>query len=75
VSHVQNNLRVDRGNPLTRPERGYGDSVLEAQMRGQTGSGEDITGGTGPGAGDGSKRGDSSNRTSGSTSPDAGKSR
>lgn len=44
VSHVQNNLRVDRGSPLTRPASGYGDSVLEHQMRGETGSGERIPG-------------------------------
>ncbi|HEV2533404.1 BON domain-containing protein [Phenylobacterium sp.] len=42
VNHVQNNLRLDRGNPLTSPSRGYGDSVLEHQMRGETGSGEAI---------------------------------
>jgi hypothetical protein len=33
VSHVQNNLRVDKGNVLTSPSSGYGDSVLQAQMR------------------------------------------
>ena len=33
VSHVQNNLRVAKGNPLTTPGRGYGDSVLGAQIR------------------------------------------
>lgn len=32
VTHVQNNLRVQRGNFLTRPERGFGDSVQTAQM-------------------------------------------
>jgi hypothetical protein len=40
VSHVQNNLRIDRGNPLTRAGSGYGDSVMEAQMREDTGTGE-----------------------------------
>jgi hypothetical protein len=33
VNHVQNNLRIDRGNPLTRAGSGYGDSVLGAQLR------------------------------------------
>jgi hypothetical protein len=33
VNHVQNNLRVDRGGFLTSPSSGYGDSVLESQMR------------------------------------------
>jgi len=33
VSHVQNNLRIDSGGFLTNPGKGYGDSVLEAQMR------------------------------------------
>jgi osmotically-inducible protein OsmY len=33
LSHVQNNLRVARGGFLTSPASGYGDSVLEAQMR------------------------------------------
>ncbi|RAK61891.1 hypothetical protein DJ021_18085 [Phenylobacterium hankyongense] len=33
VNHVQNNLRVDRGSFLTSPASGYGDSVLESQMR------------------------------------------
>jgi osmotically-inducible protein OsmY len=33
VGHVQNNLRVARGNFLTSPTSGYGDSLLEAQMR------------------------------------------
>jgi hypothetical protein len=33
VNHVQNNLRVAKGNPLTSPGRGYGDSVLGAQIR------------------------------------------
>lgn len=32
VTHVQNNLRVDRGSYFTRAGRGYGDSVEEAQM-------------------------------------------
>lgn len=33
VTHVQNNLRVDRGNFLTRPAAGFGDSVQAAQMK------------------------------------------
>jgi len=33
VNHVQNNLRIDKGNPLTTAGSGYGDSVLGAQMR------------------------------------------
>jgi len=45
VDHVQNNLRIGHvegskpfagGNPLTTPGRGFGDSVLEAQARGET---------------------------------------
>ncbi|MFZ5719437.1 MAG: BON domain-containing protein [Pseudomonadota bacterium] len=32
VTHVQNNLRVDRGGFLTRPTRGFGDSAQEAGM-------------------------------------------
>jgi osmotically-inducible protein OsmY len=40
VNHVQNNIRIDRGNFLTSPGRGFGDSASEAQMRdrGTTGS-------------------------------------
>jgi osmotically-inducible protein OsmY len=33
VTHVQNNLRLAKGGFLTRPASGYGDSVLEAEMR------------------------------------------
>jgi hypothetical protein len=33
VTHVQNNLRLAKGNPLTSAGRGYGDSVLGAQIR------------------------------------------
>jgi len=33
VNHVQNNLRIAKGGFLTTPASGYGDSVLEAQMR------------------------------------------
>jgi hypothetical protein len=53
VNHVQNNLRVARGNPLTSAGSGYGDSVLGAQMRrdepasngsGGAGSGQSTTG-------------------------------
>ncbi|MDB5494469.1 MAG: hypothetical protein JWP86_1806 [Phenylobacterium sp.] len=66
VNHVQNNLRVDRGNPLTRPASGYGDSVLEHQMRGETGAGDRIPGsGVDAGAKD----------KNGSTGTDTGKSR
>jgi osmotically-inducible protein OsmY len=66
VNHVQNNLRVDRGSPLTRPASGYGDSVLDHQMRGETGSGERIPG-SGLDAGSKDKNG--------SSGADAGKSR
>jgi osmotically-inducible protein OsmY len=34
VIHVQNNLRLEKGNTLTRPGSGYGDSGLDAGMRG-----------------------------------------
>jgi osmotically-inducible protein OsmY len=78
VSHVQNNLRVEAGNPLTTPGRGYGDSVLERQMRGETGSGETMGGGgglrsTASSGGDGGQAGSTS--SSRSTNTDAGKSR
>lgn len=78
VSHVQNNLRVERGNMLTSPSRGYGDSVLEHQMRGETGSGENIGGSLRAGH-DQPRSGDSggaaaTSRTSGS-STETGKSR
>jgi osmotically-inducible protein OsmY len=33
VTHVQNNLRIARGNFFTSPSAGYGDSVVDAQMR------------------------------------------
>ena len=33
VTHVQNNLRLAKGGFLTSPTSGYGDSVLDAQMR------------------------------------------
>lgn len=33
VSHVQNNLRIDQGGFFTSPGKGYGDSVMDAQMR------------------------------------------
>ena len=33
VSHVQNDLRVAQTGSLTSPGRGFGDSVLEAQMK------------------------------------------
>jgi len=38
VNHVQNNLRIERANPLTSAGRGYGDSVLDQQMRSDTGA-------------------------------------
>lgn len=41
VTHVQNNLRVRAGNPLTSAGRGYGDSVLEAKMRQGPSAGDD----------------------------------
>lgn len=47
VDHVQNNLRVQRGNPLTSPGGGYGDSVMQAQMRESPSEGETSKG---PGA-------------------------
>ncbi|MGZ6015097.1 MAG: BON domain-containing protein [Phenylobacterium sp.] len=53
VTHVQNNLRIAKGNPLTTPGRGYGDSVLGAQIRdADTGVDDPVANGTG-GAGDG----------------------
>jgi len=33
VNHVQNNLRLAKGGFLTSPAAGYGDSVVDAQMR------------------------------------------
>jgi osmotically-inducible protein OsmY len=33
VAHVQNNLRVGAGNPITGSGRGFGDSAVEAQAR------------------------------------------
>jgi osmotically-inducible protein OsmY len=33
VTHVQNNLRIAKGNYFTSPTSGYGDSVLGAQIR------------------------------------------
>jgi hypothetical protein len=33
VTHVQNNLRLAKGGFLTSPSAGYGDSVVDAQMR------------------------------------------
>lgn len=53
VTHVQNNLRVAKGNPLTTPGRGYGDSVLGAQIRSADAAADDpVANGTG-GAGGG----------------------
>ena len=84
VHHVQNNLRVDRGNPLTRPASGYGDSVLEHQMRGETGAGDRLPGNSLPDSGSSAVGGangaesratPSTGRTSGSTIGDTGKSR
>ncbi|MGA0606860.1 BON domain-containing protein [Phenylobacterium sp. VNQ135] len=45
VNHVQNNLRIDAGGFLTSPTKGYGDSVLEAQMR-KDGGDANANGGT-----------------------------
>ena len=39
MRHVQNNLRVDSGSFLRSASPGYGDSVLEAQMRKDAGDG------------------------------------
>jgi osmotically-inducible protein OsmY len=50
VNHVQNNLRLAKGNYFTRAGSGYGDSVLGAQIR--DAGGEPAEGGTG-GAGSG----------------------
>ena len=84
VGHVQNNLRVTSGNFLSRPASGYGDSVLEHQMRGETGSGDSLSGnalgGTGSTNNEASKSGDTTaptgtNGRSTSTSTDTGKSR
>lgn len=33
VNHVQNNIRVERANPITGSGRGFGDSASEAQTR------------------------------------------
>jgi osmotically-inducible protein OsmY len=48
VNHVQNNLRLAKGGFLTRPASGYGDSVVEAEMRRDEPAG-DGTGGSGSG--------------------------
>jgi len=48
VTHVQNNLRAVRGGVLTGPSSGFGDSVLDAQMR-QDDPGASGSGGTGAG--------------------------
>ncbi|THD54037.1 BON domain-containing protein, partial [Phenylobacterium sp.] len=50
VNHVQNNLRLEKGNYFTSPGSGYGDSVLGAQIR--AADDEPATNGTG-GAGGG----------------------
>jgi hypothetical protein len=47
VTHVQNNLRLARGNPLTSPGRGYGDSVLGAQIRAADRDDDPVANGTG----------------------------
>jgi hypothetical protein len=49
VTHVQNNLRVAKGNFLTSPSAGYGDSVLGAQMRAADDAVGSGTGGSGSG--------------------------
>jgi osmotically-inducible protein OsmY len=79
VNHVQNNLRVDRGSFLTSPGRGYGDSVLDAQMRGETGSGESLDSGISRAAGTNGRTttgdGGSASTTSRTSGTDAGKAR
>ena len=49
VTHVQNNLRLAKGNFLTSPTSGYGDSVLGAQMRAADEAVGNGTGGSGAG--------------------------
>jgi hypothetical protein len=56
VTHVQNNLRVARGNPLTTPGRGYGDSVLGAQIRAADAADDSVANGA-SGAGGGPSTG------------------
>jgi osmotically-inducible protein OsmY len=54
VDHVQNNLRVQRANPLTEPGRGFGDSAAAAQMSsGDTSASTNPTGATTSTTGDG----------------------
>jgi osmotically-inducible protein OsmY len=48
VNHVQNNLRIAKGSFLTSPTSGFGDSVLESQMR-QDDPSANGTGGAGGG--------------------------
>jgi hypothetical protein len=47
VTHVQNNLRLAKGNPLTSAGRGYGDSVLGAQIRAADREDDPVANGTG----------------------------
>jgi osmotically-inducible protein OsmY len=49
VTHVQNNLRLAKGNYLTSASPGYGDSVLGAQMRAADDLASNGTGGAGGG--------------------------
>jgi osmotically-inducible protein OsmY len=49
VTHVQNNLRLAKGNYLTSASPGYGDSVLGAQMRAADDAVGNGTGGSGSG--------------------------
>lgn len=78
VTHVQNNLRIDRGSSLTSAPRGFGDSVLEHQMRGETGSGDSVSGNALGGTGstnNTASKGTNGSAGSTSTSTDTGKSR
>ncbi|RAK55114.1 BON domain-containing protein [Phenylobacterium soli] len=67
VNHVQNNLRVDRGNALTNPGSGFGDSVLDHQMRGETGAGEKLSGNALAGSGSSAVGGSDASKTSGAS--------
>ena len=49
VNHVQNNLRIAKGNYFTTPSSGYGDSVLGQQIREAGDPVETGTGGAGAG--------------------------
>lgn len=43
VNHVQNNIRVERSNPITGSGRGFGDSASEAQTRNAGATDSDLT--------------------------------